>query len=186
MSSQIKEFLQQGYITEAEDYRKSDKLARILELEQIHGVGGKTARKLVNSGIQNLEEAALQFNTQWTDEFAMKYERVSLPVIAPKILFFLRIPRIEVEEIAALVGEHLYRINSGCEYTITGGLVMPSSIAEASNVPRRYRRGKPESNDIDIVITHREANTEKGILEALVNSLAKAGKLSGARNEVES
>ena len=63
---------------------------------------------------------------------------------------------------------------------------MPSSIAEASNVPRRYRRGKPESNDIDIVITHREANTEKGILEALVNSLAKAGKLSGARNEVES
>lgn len=58
-----------------------------------------------------------------------------------------------------MVAEYLEIIQPGCEYTITGG----------------YRRGKPASNDIDIVISHRELGKEKHILSKLVAALTSDG-----------
>ena len=86
-----------------------------------------------------------------------------------------RIPRSEVEEIASIVNDHLQAIivrecsvsylclhltpcQPGAEYTIVGG----------------YRRGKTESNDVDIVFTHKEEAKEKGALQQLLASLEKA------------
>jgi DNA polymerase mu len=48
------------------------------------------------------------------------------------------IPREEVEEINRTIMGELSHIQKGCKSVIAGG----------------YRRGKPQSNDVDIVITH--------------------------------
>lgn len=73
--------------------------------------------------------------------------------------FDLKIPRAEVEEIADMVNQHLQRIIPGAEYTITGG----------------YRRGKTESNDVDVLFTHPDDGKEKGALQKLLDSLQQAG-----------
>lgn len=44
-------------------------------------------------------------------------------------------------------------------YTIVGG----------------YRRGKSESNDVDIVFTHKEEAKEKGALERVLELLTQSG-----------
>jgi len=55
--------------------------------------------------------------------------------------------------------DHLNAVEPGCVSTITGG----------------YRRGKPESNDIDIVFTHPNANSAKNLCGRLVERLRSAG-----------
>jgi len=73
----------------------------------------------------------------------------------------IKIPRNEVEHVAGMVMSELETIQPGCSHTIAGG----------------YRRGKLQSNDIDIVITHKKAD-RKRILELcqeLTDVLSKKG-----------
>jgi len=55
--------------------------------------------------------------------------------------------------------DHLHDIEPGCVSTIVGG----------------YRRGKPSSNDIDIVFTHPTKMSAKGLCARLVARLRSAG-----------
>jgi len=55
--------------------------------------------------------------------------------------------------------DHLNTIEPGCVSTIVGG----------------YRRGKPTSNDIDIVFTHPNNASAKGLCARLVKRLRSAG-----------
>jgi DNA polymerase IV len=55
--------------------------------------------------------------------------------------------------------DHLHSIEPGCVSTIVGG----------------YRRGKPSSNDIDIVFTHPTKMSAKGLCARLVERLRSAG-----------
>lgn len=81
-----------------------------------------------------------------------------------------------MEEIAQIVDEHLQRLivrvslnvvhcdadaafQPGAMYTIVGG----------------YRRGKVESNDVDIVFTHPEETREKGSLQKVLKTLEESG-----------
>jgi len=70
-----------------------------------------------------------------------------------------KIPRDEVEEMHDAVMEHLEQIQPGCLSTVVGG----------------YRRGKLESNDVDIVISHPHLQSGgdqvKGLCAKLVNRL---------------
>lgn len=71
--------------------------------------------------------------------------------------FVVPIPRAEVEEMHSVVMAELDKIQPGCVSTVAGG----------------HRRGKPESNDVDIVITH--SDWEKGgkILKGLCTKFTK-------------
>lgn len=70
-----------------------------------------------------------------------------------------RIPRAEVEEIAALVHREMENIRSGSQYTICGGasvgalsrrlLVLTTSVLSNAG----YRRGKKMSGDVDLVVS---------------------------------
>jgi DNA polymerase IV len=60
-----------------------------------------------------------------------------------------------------MIYAELQAILPGCEYIICGG----------------YRRGKPMSNDVDIVYTHRSADT-RGVLEKLVRRLTDKGNFT--------
>jgi len=58
-----------------------------------------------------------------------------------------------------VVMKELNVIQPGCSHMIVGG----------------YRRGKPESNDVDIVITHPEADKVKGLCQRITERLANKG-----------
>lgn len=82
--------------------------------------------------------------------------------------FLVRIPREEVEFIAQKVVEHsnkvVQQIHIGSEvaYEICGG----------------YRRGKTDSGDVDIVLTHADCHTMESLLNPLLHELEKAGILN--------
>ena len=71
-----------------------------------------------------------------------------------------RIPRAEVEEMGRVVMAELSELAPGCVSTIVGG----------------YRRGKPESNDVDIVFTHPDAGVVKGLCKRFVRRLYEQGR----------
>lgn len=102
-----------------------------------------------------------------------------------------RIPRKEVERIAKLVMKELEVIQPGCSHTIAGGYVqsVPSSPLGVScrQYSRRYRRGKAESNDIDIVITHPKADRKRirELCQALTDVLSKKGLITHLMCEFE-
>ena len=65
-----------------------------------------------------------------------------------------------MEEIGRVVMAELDKLVPGCVSTIVGG----------------YRRGKPESNDVDIVFTHPDAEAVKNLCKRFVRSLYEKGK----------
>lgn len=72
-----------------------------------------------------------------------------------------KIPRAEVVEIEACVAAQLEALVPGCRYTVTGG----------------YRRGKPESNDVDIVFCPPRAEVDVGrLLRDLVTRMTDLGE----------
>ncbi|KAH8103597.1 Nucleotidyltransferase [Cristinia sonorae] len=74
----------------------------------------------------------------------------------------VKIPRAEVEEMNKVVMEQLDELEPGCVSTIVGG----------------YRRGKSESNDVDIVFTHPDASKVKGLCKRLVDRLYERGMVT--------
>lgn len=66
--------------------------------------------------------------------------------------FRAKIPRKEVEEIGSIVLEHVRRLDGGFEMVLVGG----------------YRRGKTESGDVDLVISHRSESKTMDLIETLV------------------
>lgn len=72
-----------------------------------------------------------------------------------------RIPRAEVEEMGRVVMAELYKLEPGCVSTIAGG----------------FRRGKPESNDVDIIFTHPDPDVVKGLCKRFVRRLYEQGEL---------
>ncbi len=71
--------------------------------------------------------------------------------------FLLKIPRVEVEDIGKIILEHARAFDDGYEMTIVGG----------------YRRGKSESGDVDVIISHRNENLTLNLVEKLVLSLER-------------
>ncbi|KAL8643039.1 MAG: hypothetical protein Q9228_000335 [Teloschistes exilis] len=74
--------------------------------------------------------------------------------------FLLKIPRAEVEAIAGTVERHARNlIDDGIVCVIVGG----------------YRRGKAESGDVDIILSHPKQSATAGLVDQVVQSLEKEG-----------
>lgn len=71
--------------------------------------------------------------------------------------FKKKIDRTEVARIANVIMDHAHRLDSGYEMVIVGG----------------YRRGREESGDVDIILTHRDESKTLKLVEMLVLSLEK-------------
>ena len=87
-----------------------------------------------------------------------------------------RIPRQEVEDIAGCVMENLDALLPGCQYTICGGYVSKNPKDPLKSF--RYRRGKTESNDVDIVFSPPEDadhDADVGLLKDLYLRLSTLG-----------
>ncbi|TFK87051.1 Nucleotidyltransferase [Polyporus arcularius HHB13444] len=183
----IEEFLDTGKITEAQTINASERFQTLSLFSSIYGIGPSTAIRLYNLGLRSLndlevyygvepEDVALQSQIVEVEEKPRKpawqrgqhkgdeglgdsWTRVALGLredLAKKI------SRAEVEEMGRVVMRELEELEPGCVSTIVGG----------------YRRGKAESNDVDIVFTHPDPSKVKGLCKRLVRKLHERGMVT--------
>ncbi|KAJ3748630.1 hypothetical protein DFH05DRAFT_1473480 [Lentinula detonsa] len=172
--SKIQEFVQHGDISECKSILCETRYQSLVDLTTVYGIGPATARKLYSSGLRTIKdlERHYEVSPKTSDDIADSLNpehfrgtgpTTGLPQLSIKVglalreEFSLHITRNEVEEIHDVVMNELANIRSGCVSTITGG----------------YRRGKDKSNDIDIVISHKDLKSGGGQVKGLCAELVK-------------
>ncbi|OJA18854.1 hypothetical protein AZE42_05230 [Rhizopogon vesiculosus] len=174
--SMIQEFVKTGRIAEAQTILADSRFQSLSAFDTIYGIGPHTARRLYDLGLRTLEELEQYYEVipGVSDEETISLLEESTNTEAAvektiKIGLALRhdlshtISRPEVEEINRTVMQELSHIQKGCKSVIAGG----------------YRRGKLQSNDVDIVITHADwklgSQKVKGLCKKLVQRLHEQG-----------
>ncbi|KAI6168697.1 hypothetical protein EDD17DRAFT_1529443 [Pisolithus thermaeus] len=162
--SMIEEYTQSGKISEAQTILSSPRFRSLSAFTTIYGIGPHTARKLYALGLRTLEELDRYYEVTQGD-----VSTEAIPQFTPDK------PRDEevTTEISIKVGLALrHDFEFDCRRV---GALFPLS-SEITPVPSySYRRGKPLSNDVDIVITHSDWNSGsekvKGLAKRLVQAL---------------
>ena len=151
----FRQYQTEGFVEEARRLEKDDFLKTVDLFWKIHGVGPATARQFVSNGWKDMDDVV---EYGWKD---LPFEqRVGVKYYAE---FEKKIPRAESESIALVIVEHAKRLlGEDVRHMIVGG----------------YRRGKPESGDVDIILSHPNEETTLDIIEALVASLGKSGHVT--------
>ncbi|RDB25356.1 DNA-directed DNA/RNA polymerase mu [Hypsizygus marmoreus] len=181
--SKINEFIKFGFVEESQTIRMSERFQSLNLFTTIYGIGPSKARDLYSIGIRTIEDMLRYFDVPLgPDGRPIAEEQIiltpnkrrvppktRLPDISIKAALALRedlekkIPRSEVEEMHSVVMAELEQLHPGCMSTIVGG----------------YRRGKLDSNDVDIVISSFSQNSGgdhiKGLCGKLVRKLYDRG-----------
>ncbi|KAI0035458.1 hypothetical protein K488DRAFT_43216 [Vararia minispora EC-137] len=174
----IDEWLETGKVAEIETIRTSERFHSLAALASIYGIGPATARRLYGLGVRTLEELEVYYDVQdggpedlvriqdddddgkkgkaaWKGNEADEEDAWIKVALALRRDFAHKLSREDVERIYARIVAELADVQPGCASMIVGG----------------YRRGKPESGDIDIVFTHPDARKVPGLAKKLVKAL---------------
>jgi DNA polymerase beta len=142
----VKEILDTGHLSELEGKptdKKQAKINAIQELEEVIGIGPAFAKELITkykiTSIDELKKAYLSKKIKLNDKvlLGLKYHGVVKGSI----------PRTEVAEINKYLEKVAHKIDSKLEIVICGS----------------YRRGKPTSGDIDVLMYHPDVTTKAEI-----------------------
>ncbi|KAJ6444192.1 DNA polymerase beta [Purpureocillium lavendulum] len=143
------QWLETGQTKETADAASDPRLTSLKLFYDIWGVGDTTAREFYRKGWKDLDDIV---EYDWAS-----LSRVQQIGVKYYDEFLLKIPRQEVEAIAGVILTHAKRIDAGFEMTIVGG----------------YRRGKKQSGDVDVVLSHRDEEKTLNAVEKVVLSLEK-------------
>ena len=147
-----------GHVTEADEIR-SDPEFQVLNLfYNIHGVAEASAREFLNNGWRSLDDIV---EHGW--QSISRDQQIGVKYYDD---FLQRIPRGEVERISNVVLNHANHIREGFQMVICGG----------------YRRGKPDSGDVDVVLSHPNENATDRFLVELLDSLEDHGYITHTLN----
>lgn len=141
----LRELFRTGQLAELEVEERVRK-----ELSQVYGVGPATADKLIDLGVTSL--ADLQQKVQAGTIHLNDNQRIGLEYVED---FKQRIPRAEVKHIGDYIIQVIQTLAPGNQAEIVGS----------------YRRGRPDSGDIDILFTG------QNVLKDVVNYLQQIGLL---------
>lgn len=151
--SRINEIIDTGKLSEIETDKKEEEIVNhIEELIQIIGIDRKTAYKLITKNkiktIEQLKQAYRDGKIELTHSIVMglKYHGV----------YKEDIPRAEIDEVNKFLQKVIIDIDPNLRLVICGS----------------YRRLKPKSGDIDILLTHNKIKTRKD-MEKKPNPLIK-------------
>ncbi len=141
-----------GHIQAVADIEADPALTALREFYEIWGVGAVTAREFYYDkkwrSLDDIVENGWK-NLHREQQIGLKYYDE----------FQLKITRPEVESIAATIAKHAKAMTGpGLETIIVGG----------------YRRGKPESGDADVILTHPDETKTQNLIDQIVNSLTQS------------
>ncbi|NXE55192.1 DPOLL polymerase, partial [Casuarius casuarius] len=147
MAEKILEILESGHL------RKLDHISEnvpVLELfSNIWGAGVKTAQMWYQQGFRTLDD--IRSKASLTSQQA-----VGLKHYAD---FLERMPREEAAEIEQTVRQAALALNPGLVCVACGS----------------YRRGKPSCGDVDVLVTHPDGQSHRGVFSKLLDSLRRSG-----------
>ncbi|KAL7930564.1 Nucleotidyltransferase [Trichoderma chlorosporum] len=139
-----------GYTEENRTAATDTELAVLKKFYDIWGVGDITARQFFKRGWRDLDDIV---EYGWNS-----LSRVQQIGVKFYDEFQLKIPQEETEAIADVILTHAHRVDPGFQMVIVGS----------------YRRGKPASGDVDVVLSHPDEAQTLDIIEKLVSSLEKS------------
>lgn len=147
------EFHTTGRIRAVDDLEADPTLSVLRLFYEIWGVGATTARQFYyENGYRDLDDIV---ERGWSS--LSRVQQIGLKYYDD---FQLKIPRSEVEAIAAIILTHARKVRDpGVECIIVGG----------------YRRGKQESGDVDLILTHRDQTATLNLVTDVVTSLESEG-----------
>ncbi|KAK0619315.1 hypothetical protein B0T14DRAFT_432533 [Immersiella caudata] len=143
----FQEFKESGSVQEAKEDESDPKLAVLKLFYEIWGVAETTAREFYNKGWRDMDDI-IEYGWDGltrVQQIGVKYHDE----------FQLKIPRPEVEAISNTILQYANKIRKGFQMVIVGG----------------YRRGKLESGDVDVVLSHPDDSATHNFVERIVVSL---------------
>ncbi|KAK2586716.1 hypothetical protein KPH14_011751 [Odynerus spinipes] len=155
IAQKVDEYLQTGKLRKLEEINKDENNVAINLLTRVSGIGPAKAKELVDAGIKNLDSLRKhQDKLNHVQKIGLKYFDD----------FEKKIPRAEIAEIEHIFKKYIHELSKEYVITICGS----------------YRRGKEESGDIDVLITHpsytseeRESKKKVDLLKNIVENLEK-------------
>ncbi|XP_033125582.1 DNA polymerase lambda-like isoform X4 [Anneissia japonica] len=145
LADKIIEIVESGHLRKIDHVCKGEEMEALNKFNNIWGVGPTTAQGWVQQGYRTLDDVMKKATLNRQQTIGMKYYDE----------FLDRMPREEVEEIQRVVTETAHEIDSGYVLTTCGS----------------FRRGKPTCGDIDILVSHPDGKSHKGILGKLLDAL---------------
>ncbi|XP_035492874.2 DNA polymerase lambda [Scophthalmus maximus] len=150
MADKIDEIMESGHL------RKIDHIGEavpVLELfTNIWGAGAKTAQLWYQQGFRTLEDIHTKANLSNTQKIGLKHYND----------FLDRMPREEAAAIGKMVRDATQAIDPGLLAVACGS----------------YRRGKATCGDVDVLISHPDGKSHKGIFSKVLQSLHDSGFLT--------
>ncbi|RYN21190.1 hypothetical protein AA0115_g9837 [Alternaria tenuissima] len=141
-----------GKIQAVEDFETDESMKVLRSFYNIWGVGAKTARHFYHNNHWTELDDIIEYG--WND-----LDRVQQIGVKYYDEFLVPIQRSEVEQIATVVREHAVKLrDERITVTIVGG----------------YRRGKTESGDVDMIVSHPDLDCTAGLVQEIVESLEEA------------
>ncbi|KAJ9588358.1 hypothetical protein L9F63_018284 [Diploptera punctata] len=137
IAKKIDEFLQTGKLQKLEKIREDDDSTAINLLTRVSGIGPAKAKELVDANIKSIED--LKKNKGKLNH----HQLIGLKYFED---FEKKIPREEIKRIEDFIKTEIDELDSEYKITVCGS----------------YRRGKAESGDIDVLITHPSYNSKDG------------------------
>jgi DNA polymerase/3'-5' exonuclease PolX len=163
----IKEILINGFLKEIENYNDNinDKDKSLEELESIVGVGRIKALEFYNMGIHNVKQLKKAIKNN-----KLKVNEKILLGIKYYGKFLDNIPRNEIDEINLLIEDIIYDINNN--YNDTNKFIY--------EICGSYRREKPSSGDIDVLISKLDTphENQSNYLEFIIKKLKEPHKFN--------
>nr|XP_018262951.1 DNA polymerase mu subunit [Kwoniella dejecticola CBS 10117]OBR85109.1 DNA polymerase mu subunit [Kwoniella dejecticola CBS 10117] len=171
VAQRIDEFLQKGYVADSVKIVNSPRYQALKLFATVYSIGHHTSKELYDKyHCRTLEDVRMHFEAieEESPEARMKDKirrrrrggMKQVEIVEEWIRLKDELDqKKEVEEIADCVMEHLEAYIPGCEQTICGG----------------YRRGKSESNDVDIVFRPPGMDQDIGLLRDLYLRLSNLG-----------
>ncbi|KAB8291681.1 hypothetical protein EYC80_006481 [Monilinia laxa] len=160
LASLFLEYQTTGTISEAHEFQTNPRMHILRLFYNIWGVGETTAREFHDKNAWRDLDDIVEYG--WD-----KLSRVQQIGVKYYDEFLLPIPRAEVEAIGAIVLAEARKIDPGYQMVIVGG----------------YRRGKTESGDVDIMLTHPDEKRTLNILSELTGRLEDLGWITNILRE---
>ncbi|KAK3308917.1 uncharacterized protein B0T15DRAFT_122748 [Chaetomium strumarium] len=145
----FQEFRDTGQIKEAREDEADPRLAVLKLFYEIWGVAETTARDFYNRGWRDLDDIV-----EYGWDTLSRVQQIGVKYYDE---FQIKIPRAEVESISNIILAHANKIHRGFQMVIVGG----------------YRRGKKESGDVDVVLSHPDEKATQNFVERIVVSLER-------------